>query len=104
MGKLILDAIRARLDNLETTVLGRPRVRLSKSELAKIESCSTRQVMRKVDKGLLPPPDDVINRRLYWWLDSVERYRKRGPPDTPAARAARNPQLRRKPAQTSPET
>jgi hypothetical protein len=98
MSKLALATIQARLDALEKTVLGRPRQRWSKSELAKTEGCSPRQVMRKVDKGLLPPPDEVLNGRLYWWSDSVEDHRKRGTADTPAARAARNPQLRRKPA------
>jgi hypothetical protein len=103
MGKLILNAILARLDALETAAHGRPRKRLSKSDLAKEEGCSTRQVMRKVGQKLLPPPDDVINRRLYWWSDSIEHHRKRGEADTPEARAARNPRLR-KPTQTSLET
>jgi len=35
MGKLILDAILARLDALETAVLGRPRTRVSKAALAR---------------------------------------------------------------------
>jgi len=95
MGKLDLDAIHARLDTLETTVLGRPRTRMSKAGLAKAEGCSTRQVMRRVKQKLLPPPDDVINGRLFWWSDSIERHRKRGKADTPAARAARNPRLRK---------
>jgi hypothetical protein len=105
MGKQIIDAILARLDALETAVLGRPRKRLSKSEVAKAEPCSTREVMRRVKAGRLPPPDDVIGNRLFWWSDTIERHRKRGKADTPAARAARNPGLRpRKPTQTSPET
>ena len=48
MGKLILDEILARLAALETAVLGRPRRRLSKTELAKQEGCSPREVMRRV--------------------------------------------------------
>lgn len=102
MGKLVLDAILARLDALEAAAFGRPRQRLSKAELAKAEGCSTRQVMRKVEQNLLPPPDDVINNRLFWWSDTIERHRRervRAEADSPAARAARNPQLRpRKPA------
>ena len=95
MNKIILDTILSRLDALETAAGGRPRQRLSKTELAKAESCSTRHVMRKVEQKLLPPPDDVINGRLFWWSDSLERYRrKRTQADTPAARAARDPRLR----------
>jgi hypothetical protein len=103
MSKLILDTIFARLDALEAAVLGRPRKRFSKSELAKDEGCTTRTVDRRVEKGALPPPDDVINGRLFWWSDSLERHRKRmgAQADTPAARAARNPRLRRKPAPTA---
>ena len=99
MSRLVLRAIEDRLAALETTVLGHPRKRLSKSELAKAEGCSTRQVMRKVEQKTLPPPDDVINGRLFWWLESIERYRsKRSQADTAAARAARNPGLRRRKA------
>jgi hypothetical protein len=93
MGKLILDAILARLNALEAAAFGRPRQRLSKAELAKVEGCSTRQVMRKVEHKLLPPPDDSINNRLFWWSDSIERHRRKQA-DSPAARAARNPQKR----------
>ena len=91
MGKLALDAIRAQLAALEEAAFGRPRQRLSKAELAKAEGCSTRQVMRKVEQKLLPPPDDVNNGRLFWWSDTIERHRKRAQADTPAARRARNP-------------
>jgi hypothetical protein len=105
VGKLALDAINARLDALEAAAFGRPRRRLSKTELAKIEGCSTRQIMRKVEQKLLPPPDDVINKRLFWWSDSIERYRRRAQADSPAARRARNPALRpRKPAQATSAT
>jgi hypothetical protein len=98
--KLILDAILARLDALETAALGQPRRRLSKTTLAKDEGCTPRTVMRKVETGDLPPPDDVIGGRLFWWSDTIERHRKRGTADTPQARAARNPRLRSKPAQS----
>ena len=102
MGKLILDTILARLDALEAAAFGRPRQRLSKAELAKAEGCSTREVMRRVKADRLPPPDDLIGNRLFWWSDTIERHRRervRAEADSPAARAARNPQLRpRKPA------
>jgi hypothetical protein len=108
MGKRILDEILARLAALEAAAFGRPRRRLSKGELAKAEGCSTRQVMRKVEQKILPPPDDVTNGRLFWWLDSIEQHRReraRAEADSPAARRARNPGLRpRKPTQTSPES
>jgi hypothetical protein len=104
MSRLLLDTIRVRLDALETAVLGRARERLTKAEVAKREGISTRTVDRRVDEGKLPPPDDIINNRLYWWSDTLERHRRtRGPSDTAAARAARNPRLH-KPARTSPET
>ena len=104
MSRLLLETIRLRLDALETAVLGRPRERLTKADVAKREGISTRTVDRRVDEGKLPPPDDIINNRLYWWSDTLERHRRtRGPSDTAAARAARNPRLH-KPARTSPET
>jgi hypothetical protein len=95
MGKLILDAINARLDALESALLGQPRRRLSKTELARQEGCSTREVMRRVKDHKLPPPDDIVSGRLFWWSDSIERHRKRGAADTAAARAARDPRLRK---------
>jgi hypothetical protein len=102
--KLILDTILARLDALEAAALGRPRRRLSKTELAKAEGVTTRTIDRRVEKGTLPPSDDVISGRHFWWSDSLERHRrKRTQADTAAARAARNPRLR-KPTHTSPET
>jgi hypothetical protein len=97
VGKLALDAILARLNALEAAAFGHPRRRLSKTELARQEGCTPRHVMRKVEKKLLPPPDEVINKRLYWWSDTIERHRRervRAEADSPAARAARNPQLR----------
>ena len=104
MSRLLLETIRLRLDALETAVLGRPRERLTKADVAKREGISTRTVDRRVNERKLPPPDDIINNRLYWWSDTLERHRRtRGPPDTATARAARNPRLH-KPARTSPET
>jgi len=106
MGKLILDAILARLDALETAVLGRPRTRVSKAALAREEDCTPRSVMRKVKTGALPAPDmRDENGRLYWWSDNLEQHRRtRRGPDTAAARAARNPQLRKPKPHPSLET
>jgi hypothetical protein len=100
VGKIIIDAILARLDALETALHGRPRRRLTKGDLAKQEGITTRSVDRRVAEGKLPPADDVINGRLYWWSDSLERHRKAAAADTAdtaAARAERNPQRLRKP-------
>jgi hypothetical protein len=106
MGKLALDAINARLDALETSAFGRPRRRLSKTEVALQEGITPRTVMRRVKDGTLPPSDNIINGRHFWWSDSLERHRgrNRARADTAAARAARNPALRpRKPAQPASE-
>jgi hypothetical protein len=105
MGKLLVNTIVARLDALEAKVLGRPRERLTKTDLAKEEGVSTRSVDRRVKEGKLPPPDDVINGRLYWWSDSIERHRQtRDTADTAEARALRNPRRHlRKPMHPHPE-
>jgi hypothetical protein len=104
MGKILIDSILTRLDALETALHGQPRRRLSKSELAKQEGVTTRSIDRRVVEGRLPPADDVISGRLYWWTDSLERFRRgHSAPDSEEARAARNPQLRRpKSPQPSP--
>ena len=96
MGKLILDAILARLDALECVTFGQPRQRLSKSALAKREGISTREVDRRRASGVYAAPE-IENGRLYWWSNSYRRVSATA--DTPAARAARNPRLR-KPATT----
>src|SRR5262252_8644047 len=94
--KLILEEILARLSALETAALGRPRRRLSKTEVAREEGVVSRTVDRRVKERKLPPPDDIINGRLFWWSDSLERHRRAGGAvDTTAARAKRNPQLRK---------
>ena len=106
MGKILLEAICARLDALESAQFGGPRRRLSKAELARREGCSTREVMRRVHvkDGRLPPPDDVIRGRLFWWSDSVERHqRQRAQADTPEAKAARDPRRLRKPKPATTE-
>jgi hypothetical protein len=84
MGKLILNAILARLDALETTVLGRPRRRLTKRDVAELEGIDPRSVMRGVKRGTYAEPE-VENKRLYWWSDT---YRlKAGSADSAAAKA-----------------
>jgi hypothetical protein len=95
--KLIIDALLDRVAALEIAVNGRPPHRVSKPELAKEESCSTRTVDRRVEQKLLPPPDDVINGRLFWWSDTLERHRReraRAEVNTKRAKAARDPRLR----------
>ena len=102
MGKLILDAIHARLDALEKRTFGHVRERWGKRKLAEKEGCSTREVMRRVKRKVYAEPE-IENGRCYWWSDSYRRVPSTA--DTPALRAARNPQLRpRKPTPTSPET
>jgi hypothetical protein len=32
---------------------------------------------RWIDKGILPPPDQIINDRRYWYLDSLEAAERR---------------------------
>jgi hypothetical protein len=108
MSKLVLDAILVRLDALERRVLGRARSRVTKAEKARREGVSTRTITRRVDAGLLEQPE-IINGRWYFWVDEAGES-QRGiahtnttVTDTAAARAARNPRLR-KPAHSSPET
>ena len=107
MSKLDLDAILARLAALERRVLGHSRRRVTKAEMARREGVSTRTIARRVAAGLLEPPE-IINDRWYFWVDEAEQP-ERGTieaaitntvvTDTAAARAARNPRLRRKPAE-----
>ena len=102
MSKLVLAAIHARLDALEKRTFGHPRRRLSKRQLAELEGCSTREVMRRVARGIYSQPE-IENGRIYFWSDSYRRVPSTA--DTPAMLAARNPQLRpRNPTPTSPET
>jgi hypothetical protein len=101
--KPVLATINARLDVLERKVLGRARRRVTKAERARLEGVSTRTIARRVDAGLLEPPD-IINSRWYFWVDEAEQPQpERAAPDTATARAARNPRLR-KAAQASSET
>jgi hypothetical protein len=94
--KLALAAVLARLDALERATFGHPRHRLTKRQVAELEGVSTRTIDRGVARGIYSPPE-IENKRLYWWSDTYRRVPSAA--DTPAARAARNPRLRRKPAE-----
>ena len=98
MSKLVFDAILARLDALERKVLGHTRRRETRAERAHRKGVSTRTIARRVADGAEEQPD-IINGRWYFWVDEPER----GTADTPEARRARNPALRRL-AQARPDT
>jgi len=98
MTKLTHAAIAARLDALERVTFGYVRRRLTKRQLAEIEGCSTRTIDRGVARGVYAQPE-VENKRLFWWSDTYKHTAAAA--DTPAARAARNPRLRK--GATSPE-
>jgi hypothetical protein len=100
--KPILAMINARLDALERQVLGYTRRRETKAERARRRGVSTRTIARRVADGTEDQPE-IENGRWYFWVEEPEQ-RPAGA-DTPAARAARNPALRRrKSTQASPET
>src|SRR5262245_62686335 len=98
--KLILDAILARLDAIERATFGYVRHRLTKRQLAEIEGCSTRTIDRGVARGVYAQPE-IENKRLYWWSDTYKRTSVTV--DTPAAKAARNPRLRKPKPHPAPE-
>jgi hypothetical protein len=98
MRKFDFTTLLARIDTLEHRVLGYTRRRETRAERARRKGVSTRTITRRVDAGTEDQPD-IINGRWYFWVDEAD---KQPPPDTPAARAARNPRLR-KPTQNSPE-
>ena len=100
MSKPLLAAIQHRLDALEQKAFGHACHRLTKRQVAEIEGCSTRHIDRGVKRGIYAPPE-IENGRCYWWSNTYRCVP--GTADTKAARAARNPQLR-KPARTSLET
>jgi hypothetical protein len=79
----ILADLRARVATLEAVVLGSGVVRgrsshadrrLSKTDLAIREGVSARTIERGVERGIYPPPDDVINGRPRWWLSTITRF------------------------------
>ena len=92
MGKLVLDAILARLDALEKKTFGYVRQRWSKRQLAEHEGKSPRSIDRGVERGTYARPE-IENGRCYWWSDTYRRVPATA--DTAAARAARNPALRK---------
>jgi hypothetical protein len=99
MSKPLLAAMQARLDALERATFGEAHRRLTKRDLATLEGCSTRHIMRGVKSGIYRAPE-IENGRCYWWSHN---YRlKSASADTPAARAARNPKLRIKPEPEPP--
>jgi hypothetical protein len=90
--KQILAAVLARLAALEQKTFGHVRHRWSKQQVAEHEGVSTRTIDRGVARGIYAQPE-VENGRLFWWSDSYRRVPATA--DTPAARAARNPRLRK---------
>jgi hypothetical protein len=86
MSKLAFDAILARLDALERKILGHARRRVSRTEKARLEGVSVRTIARRVADGI--EGGERINGRWYFWVNE-------GAPDTAAAKAARNPRLRK---------
>jgi hypothetical protein len=100
--KLIIAEMQAQIAALQRAVHGHVRERWGKRKVAEKEGCSTREVMRRVKRGVYAEPE-VEGNRLYWWSDTYRRAS--GTADTPEMRAARNPQSRaRKGTQTSPES
>jgi hypothetical protein len=103
MSKLVISVIHARLDALERLVLGHTRRRETRTQRARRKGVSTKTITRRVADGTEDQPE-IENGRWYFWVDEPEQ-RPAATTDTPAARAARNPALRRrKSPQTSPET
>jgi hypothetical protein len=84
-------ALSARLDALEQKAFGHARRRLTKRQLAELEGISTREVMRRVARGVYAKPE-IENGRCYFWSDGYRCKSVTG--DTAKARAARDPRLR----------
>jgi hypothetical protein len=100
--KLIIAEMQAQIAALQRAVHGHVRERWSKRKLAEKEGVTPREVMRRVARGIYSQPE-IENGRVYFWSDTYRRVPSTA--DTPAMRAARNPQLRpRKPTPTSPGT
>src|SRR5262245_35114575 len=77
----VFHEILQRLDVLEAAVLGRGAAtffdrRLNKGQVGLHEGCSPRTIERGVKKGTFPPPDEIINKRAYWWLSTIERHNR----------------------------
>jgi hypothetical protein len=51
-----------------------------------------RSVSRWVARGVIPPPDQVINDRRYWFLETLERADRRRTIESAAQKTAARPQ------------
>ena len=49
------------------------------------EAKSVRQIERDVQNQLLPPPDEILNGRWYWWLSTLEKHDRERPQSTTRA-------------------
>jgi hypothetical protein len=101
MPDVLGDLIR-RIEALEAAVQGRASDffdrKLTKPMVAVREAKSPRQIERDVQNQVLPPPDEILNGRWYWWLSTLERHDRqrvqspRRAPPTRGDAAAENPQ------------
>jgi hypothetical protein len=83
--KLLIEVL-DRLGDLEAVVLERRPAarsgadrrdsRLTKTAVAARKGVSPRTIDRWRKAGLMPPPDDVINGRQYWWLSTLQRHER----------------------------
>ena len=96
MSKPIIATINARLDALERKVLGHARRRVSRNEKARLEGVTPRTIARRVDDGLIEPPD-IVNGRWYFWIDEAAEQPQpnRSAVGTLATKAERDPRLRK---------
>ena len=44
-----------------------------------------RSLRRWILAGTFPPPDKIINKRNYWWLETLERHERRSVTDPHAS-------------------
>ena len=94
MAQPVLATINARLDALERKVLGHARRRITRAEKARLEGVTPRTIARRVAAGQLEQPE-INNGRWCFWVDEAEQPQQPRRHDTAAARAARNPRLRK---------
>jgi hypothetical protein len=94
----VLGDIIRRIDALEAAVFGRASEffnhKLTKPQVALREAKSVRQVERDVEKQVLPPPDEIINGRWYWWLSTLERHDREQGENATDRRSARSKKVR----------
>jgi hypothetical protein len=60
--------------------------KLSKHQVAFRDGRSMRSIDRDVKAGKFPPPDDIINGRLYWRLSTLQRHDRERQAHHPPAR------------------